>query len=177
MLNSPEVTLASSVRGIHHVLPQPLLTWSGHVASWIEQRELPVHVVRYEDLLADTGAAFEAVLRFAGLEPEAQRLARAVEHTRFDRLRAQEERSGFQEKPPTARFFFRAGRAGAWREALSHEQVRTLVDAHAPLMERFGYLREAEAFLAGGDGAGSGLATGARKGPAHAPSNADDGAR
>ena len=165
-LNRPEVTLASSVRGIHYALPQPLLTWSGHVASWIEQRELPVQVVRYEDLLADTGAAFGAVLRFAGLEPEAARLARAVEHARFDRLRAQEERSGFREKPPTARFFFRSGRAGAWRESLSREQVRTLVDAHAPLMERFGYLREAEAFLSDGDGAGSGLATGAHEGPA-----------
>ena len=135
------------------------------MASWIEQRELPVHVVRYEDLLADTGAAFEAVLRFAGLEPEPERLARAVEHARFDRLHAQEERSGFREKPQTARFFFRAGRAGTWRESLSHEQVRTLVDAHAPLMERFGYLRKAKAFQAGGDVAGSGLATGAREGP------------
>ena len=82
------------------------------MASWIEQRELPVHVVRYEDLLVDTGAAFEAVLRFAGLEPEPERLARAVEHARFDGLRAQEERSGFREMPPTARFFFRAGRPG-----------------------------------------------------------------
>jgi hypothetical protein len=147
-LNRPEATLSQPVGGIHEVLPQRLLTWSGHVASWVEQRELPVHVVRYEDLLADTGAAFEGVLRFAGLEPEPGRLARAVAHARFDRLRAQEERSGFHEKPPTARFFFRAGRAGAWREALSHEQVRALVDAHASLMERFGYLREAEAFLA-----------------------------
>ena len=34
------------------------------------------------------------------------------------------------------------------------------------LMERFGYLREAEAFLAGGDGAASGLATSACEGPA-----------
>ena len=164
-LNRPEAALSQPVGGIHDVLPQRLLTWSDHVASWIEQRELPVHAVRYEDLLADTGAAFEAVLCFAGIEPEAGRLARAVEHARFDRLRAQEERSGFYEKPPTARFFFRAGRAGSWRAALSREQVRTLVDAHAPLMERFGYLREAEAFLAGGDGAGSGLATGAREGP------------
>ena len=148
-LNRPAAALSQPVGGIHEVLPQRLLTWSGHVASWIEQRELPVHIVRYEDLLADTGGAFEAVLRFAGLEPEPRRLARAVEHARFDRLRAQEERSGFHEKPSTARFFFRAGRAGAWREALSQEQVRTLVDAHAPLMERFGYLREAEAFLRG----------------------------
>ena len=105
-----------------------------------------MHVVRYEDLLASPEAAFEGILRFAGFDPEAGRVARAVEHARFDRLRGQEERSGFAEKPPTARFFFRAGRAGSWRDALSRAQVQTLAHAHAPLMERFGYLRDAEAF-------------------------------
>lgn len=146
-LNRPEASLSSPRRGIHERLPQRLLTWSGHVASWIDQRELPVHTVRYEDLLADAADAFGAVLRFAGFEVESERVARAVEHARFGELRGQEEHSGFPDKPRTARFFFRAGRAGAWRDALSREQVRAITDAHAPLMERFGYLEEAEAFL------------------------------
>jgi hypothetical protein len=51
-----------------------------------------------------------------------------------------------------AGFFFRAGRAGAWREALSRGQVHAVVNAHARLMERFGYLCEAEAFLRDGGG-------------------------
>ena len=135
-LGRPDAALSSSVRAIREFLPQRL-----------DQEELPVHVVRYEDLLAEHETSFEAVLRFAGLEVHAGRVARAVEHARFDRLRAQEERSGFAEKPPTARVFFRVGRPGQWREALSREQVRTLTTAHAPLMERFGYLRDAEAFL------------------------------
>ena len=148
-LNRPEAALSSLGLGIHEMLPQRLSTWTGHAASWLDQPELPVHVVRYEDLLVDPAAAFEAVLRFAGLEPERGRVARSVEHARFDGLRAQEERSGFPEKPRTARFFFRAGRAGSWRDVLSQEQVRVLVDAHGPTMERFGYLHEAEAFLRG----------------------------
>ena len=148
-LNLPEATLSPPGRGIDGVLPQRLSTWSGHVASWLDQRELRVHALRYEDLLANPEGTFGAVLRFAGFEPEAGRLARAVEHAGFDRTRAQEERSGFAVKPSTARYFFRSGRAGSWREALSQAQVRALTGAHAPLMERFGYLREAEAFLAG----------------------------
>ena len=152
-LNRPEAALSSPARSIHDVLPQPLLTWSSHVASWLDQREIPVHTVRYEDLHGSPEAAFAAVLRFAGIEPGAGRVARAVGQARFDRLRAQEERSGFHDKPATARFFFQAGRAGAWREALAPEQVRTLVDTHAPLMERFGYLSEAQAFLAEQDAA------------------------
>ena len=160
-LNHPEAALSSPRRGFHEMLPQRLSTWSGHVASWLEQAELPVCVVRYEDLLADPAAALEAVVRFAGYEPERGRLARAVEHARFDRLRAQEERSGFPEKPRTAHFFFRVGLAGSWRDVLSQEQVRVLTDAHAPLMERFDYLREAEAFLRG-DGEESHVAPGVK---------------
>ena len=144
-----EATLSSHRRGVHFTLPQRLLTWSSHVESWLEQGELAVHAARYEDLLADPEAVFSGILRFIGPEPDSGRVAQAVEHSRFDRLRAQEERFGFEEKPSTCGSFFRAGRAGSWRDALSRKQVRALVDAHAGVMERFGYLREAEAFLAG----------------------------
>lgn len=146
----PDAALSRRAGGIWDTFPQSLLSWSGHAASWLDQTELPVHAVRYEDLLADTAAAFGPVLRFAGIEPEAERLSRAVDRARLARLRAQERRSGFWEKPPTARAFFRSGRAGAWRGALSRDQVRALIDAHGPVMERFGYLDGAEAFLADG---------------------------
>ena len=129
-------------------LREPLTTWSGHVTSWLDQDALPLHVARYEDLLADPHAGFGRIVRFAGLEWDGARLARAIDHSAFPRLAAQEAESGFHEKQPTAPSFFRAGVAGSWRTALSTRQVRALVDAHGPVMERLGYLREAEAFLA-----------------------------
>lgn len=147
---SPDAALSQPAGGIHHVLPQTLLSWSGHVASWLDQGELPVHVLRYEDLLEKPEGAFEAVLRFAGIEADAGRISRAVERARFERLRDQEKRSGFVERPPTARAFFRSGQAGKWRGELSRDQVQALIDAHGPMMERLGYLDEAEAFLADG---------------------------
>ena len=161
-MNDPAAAEAGVVGGIHALLPQPLLTWSGHVSSWLDQKELPMHVVRYEDLLADPMAAFGAVVRFAGLDREngmhagepgrpapSARLGRAVDRAAFSRLRAQEEGCGFSEKQPTAPSFFRAGAAGSWRDALDPRQVRALVDAHGPMMARLGYLREAEGFLRG----------------------------
>ena len=167
-MNDPAAAEAEVTGGIHTQVPQPLLTWSGHVSSWLDQEELSIHVARYEDLLADPTAAFGAIVRFAGLDrgdgtpagehgssslPErsstSARLARAVDHAAFSRLRAQEEASGFFEKQPTAPSFFRAGVAGSWRNVLDSRQVRALVDAHGPVMARLGYLHEAEAFLAG----------------------------
>ena len=160
-MNEPAAAEAEVAGGIFTLLPQLLTTWSGHVASWLDQEELPVHVARYEDLLADPMAGFGAILRFAGLDREGthpeepgrpsatERLARAIGQAAFSRLRPQEEDAGFSEKQPTAPSFFRAGVAGSWRTALAPRQVQALVDAHGPVMARLGYLREAEAFLAG----------------------------
>ena len=67
----------------------------------------------------------------------------------FSRLRAQEAESGFAEKSPAAPTFFRAGIAGSWRTVLTPVQVRAVVDAHGEVMERFGYPKEARAFLRG----------------------------
>ena len=152
-MNDSAAGAEKAVRGISGWLPIPLLTWSGHVSSWLDQGELPVHVTRYEDMLANPRAAFGAIVRFAGLDWDAARLGEAIGHAAFPRLRAQEEESGFDEKQPTAPSFFRAGVAGSWRTALRPRQVRALVGAHGPVMERFGYLQDAEAFLAGDGGA------------------------
>ncbi len=160
-MNDPTAELEGARRRLSTWLPIPLLMWSGHVSSWLDQGELPVHVTRYEDLLANPRVAFGAIVRFAGLDWDAARLARAIDHAAFPRLRAQAEKTRFQEKQPTSPSFFRAGVAGSWRTALCPRQVRALVDAHGPVMGRFGYLRDAEAFLAGdGGGAEAGPAAG-----------------
>ena len=146
-VNRSGIASARCRRRFHDDFAISTLSWSRNVSSWVEA-DLPVHVVRYEDLLADPVDAFGAVVRFAGLAWDRSRVARAVDHARFDRLRAQEEREEFGGRQATAPSFFRSGRAGDWRSALSPRQVRALVEAHGPVMKRFGYLKEAEAFLA-----------------------------
>lgn len=121
-------------------LPQRLLSWSGHVSSWCDQTRLPVCIVRYEDLLEDTCAALERIVSAAGLDVDAGRLSRAVEWSRFDDLQKQEIQRGFIGKPARAERFFRAGRAGDWRTALSSEQVAALIGGHGPMMKQLGYL-------------------------------------
>ena len=133
--------------GAFQRLPEPLTTWSGHVSSWTEQTAIPVHVSRYEDLLARPRAGFAAIVRFVGLGEDPARLRQAVERSSFARLQAQEAEFGVVEKQPTAQSFFRAGVAGSWRTALTREQARALVDAHGEAMAKFGYLDEALAFL------------------------------
>jgi len=141
-LNDPAGALAAKHRGVQ--LPQRMGTWSEHLTSWVDQTDLPVHVVRYEDLLADTAGEFAAVLRFAGYEPDADRLRHAVDASSMSNLQAQEEAASFRERPRrnTGRFF-RRGVAGGWRDELAPELVRLVEDAHRDVMLRFGYLEPA----------------------------------
>ena len=124
-------------------LRQRLLDWSGHVASWLDQPDIPVHLVRYEDLHGDPVAAFSAAMAFAGRTSALDVIARAVEYSRFERLQAQERDQGFVEwraRNNASALFFRRGQSQAWRSELSAEQIRRIESVHGPMMGRLGYL-------------------------------------
>jgi hypothetical protein len=115
-------------------------SWSQNVASWIGLTARPVHVMRYEDLFANPERTFMALARFLRLTPPDDQLKSAVAKSSFVELSEQETEHGFNEKPPTAKRFFREGRAGQWRQILTQKQARDICVAHAPMMQRFGYL-------------------------------------
>lgn len=121
-------------------LRQKLLSWSNHVRSWADAPGVRVHVVRYEDMKLRSEETFGAAARFAGLPDDPTRLKKAIEFSRFEELRAQEEKTGFAEKMARAKSFFRKGEIGSWREALTPQQVAQVVADHGDVMRRFGYL-------------------------------------
>jgi len=122
-------------------LRQFMGTWSRHVESWIDQVEIPVLAIRYEDMLIDAGRELRRVIAFARprIAIDAARIEHAVAHARFENLQAAEDVRRFHEAPPQAERFFRKGRAGDWRDHLSPAQVMQLVGANRKMMERFGY--------------------------------------
>lgn len=135
-----DATLSPPGRGIGAQLPQLLLSWSGHVESWLDAPiARPRLVLRYEDMLADPQAALRSAARHLGWADDPEGVHRAVEETRFDRLRAQEQARGFRDKPRGAASFFRSGVAGAWRDFLAADQARRIEAAHGRVMERLGY--------------------------------------
>lgn len=123
-------------------MPEIYDTWSSHVASWTARKNDALLVVRYEDLLSRPLEAFGAIARLVGAGGDQENLERAIRHSSFNVLRDQEARRGFREKPANAEAFFRVGKAGQWREALTPDQVRRIVSAHGDQMGRFGYLPE-----------------------------------
>ena len=126
-------------------LRQRLLDWSGHVASWLDQADIPVHLVRYEDMQADPLPSFMAAMAFAGRAVSPADAARAVDFASFDRLQAQELQHGFTEwRPRGSGLFFRRGESQAWRRELTADQVQRIESAHGPMMKRLGYPSFAE---------------------------------
>ncbi|MGF1609594.1 MAG: sulfotransferase domain-containing protein [Kiloniellales bacterium] len=123
-------------------LPQYLGSWSRHVTSWLDAPGLTLHCLRYEDVVANDLEAFAGVVRFLRLPEDPARLERAAGFSRFEELAGQEQGSGFIEARREGLRFFREGRVGSWREALSEAQVAQIVAAHRPVMARLGYLSE-----------------------------------
>lgn len=113
-------------------------TWSQHVRSWLDDAGMPVHRVRYEDLIADAATELARVAGFLGMPAGAAGEAAAA--VRFEALRGQEDERGFRELMNRETRFFRQGRAGAWRSVLSAAQAGRLEEDHGEVMTRLGYL-------------------------------------
>ena len=152
-LNDPAARFAGGSRGQNLQLRQRLLNWSGHTASWLDQGDLPVRLVRYEDLAAAPVETFAAALAFVGYVPSRADVSKAVQFASFERLRDQERTHGFTEWRNRAGggLFFRKGESHGWRRELTPEQVRRIEAAHAPMMARLGYPIGAEVAAATGE--------------------------
>jgi hypothetical protein len=133
----PNAAGAATEQTVH----ERFASWSIHVHYWTRNPNPRLLVIRYEDMLAKPRHVFGDVIRFLGQDPPATRLDRAIGFSRFAVLSQQERLQGFAERPRAAVApFFRAGRAGQWREALTARQTDRIVADHQAMMTRFGYL-------------------------------------
>jgi hypothetical protein len=124
----------------HSQVRQRVLSWSAHVASWVDAPGLQVEVVRYEDMWSYPEQTFTRVAEFLGLPSDPVRVGRAIAFSQFSELRQQEEESGFAERSRHTTRFFRRGEAGGWRDTLAPEQMKQIITDHRAMMRRFGYL-------------------------------------
>jgi aryl sulfotransferase len=135
-------TIARSVRKLNAQLRQPLGSWSEHVTSWLDYAAMPVLLVRYEDMLADSAAELTRVVDFLGLSEKfsPETMAKVAEAHTFSTLRAQEQERGFRGNLPETQQFFRQGRSGEGKERLASAQIRQIEAQHGAIMARLGYL-------------------------------------
>lgn len=141
-MNQDDFSFVGRDDRVFNQLKQRLLTWSGHVTSWIDEAGLNTLIVRFEDLKADTAGTFGRMVRHAGLEYDEARVEKAVDFASIARLQEQEAEHGFGEKPFGMKSFFRRGKVGGWREELGEELAAQVIADHGDVMRRLGYLDE-----------------------------------
>ena len=134
-LNRPDSVLERTNRQIR----QRLQGWSGHVQSWLDQSDMPVHLIRYEDLHRDGVGVLRGALDFIGADYDPDAVPRAVRHANFSELQRQERERGFRERPKGLETFFRRGEIGGWRQHLAERQAAAIETTHAAMMARLGY--------------------------------------
>ncbi len=121
---------------------QKLLTWSEHVNSWTSQRDIKIHIIRYEDMLREPYKTFKGVVDFLGLSDKQDRLQKAIEFSDFKIVKQQELDSGFKERPFYTEAFFREGKVSSWKKYLTDEHVKKIIANHRDVMVKFGYLTD-----------------------------------
>lgn len=143
-LASQDSAIGGSSGRLEAHLRQSLSSWSGHVRSWVDEASLNAVVIRYEDLHSSPQATFAKAARLLDADADPSRIARAIAFSSFDQCSRQERANGFVEKPSHLKPspFFRKGKVGSWRDALSAHQVNRIIEDHHEVMRRFGYLTE-----------------------------------
>ncbi len=139
-MNNVEHGFAGKSGRQHNQLRQILLDWSGHVRSWVDDSNVNLHLVRYEDMKDNPIDTFYRAVEFAGIKTSVQAVETALEKSSFSELKRQEEERGFREKAPDCTSFFNRGQTGYWRQILSRKQADALITEHKDTMIRFGYL-------------------------------------
>lgn len=137
LILNKEASLAGQKSG---QLRQISLSWQGHYFSWSKQQQIPVYVVRYEDMKRTPMEAFGGVIRFLGLECNEERLYRAIINSDFKLLQQMEKEGGFKEKTQKCESFFWKGTIGNYKKYLSEEQIQSIINANFEAMLELGYI-------------------------------------
>lgn len=140
-LNNPNRILGLNKKHYMSQVHQMIGDWSHHVASWTKQQDVPVMLIRYEDLHCNPVLILKKVAEWLGVEASQAALEQAVKHAEFSELQRQEKKFGFINRPVrSTQPYFRSGKVGGWKEVLTLQQQRLIEEKHHDMMIRYGYL-------------------------------------
>ena len=147
ILNNDKSKLCEKKDKLNLQTQQILTSWSNHVSSWIDDSKLPVHIIRYEDMLDHPLKSFKSAADFLNLKYEEWEIIDAINNSSFDTLKEMETSDGFKERGIHSEAFFRKGESNEWESELLETQINEIVKHHKKIMKRFGYLKKSEAML------------------------------
>jgi hypothetical protein len=134
------IKVASKRTNCPNQLEQNLLSWKEHVNSWMNNKEIPVLILRYEDMKENTLATFKKAVQFLKWDYSDADIQKAIELSSFKNLKNQELEKGFNERQPKQKIFFRKGQIGDWKNYLTEQQAQDIITFNHDVMKEFAYL-------------------------------------
>lgn len=125
-------------------LPQKITTWKEHVISWQSNQDIPILILRFEDMKNKPLETFKKAIQFLNWEYSDQEIEAAIEKSKFKNLKNQEQKKDFIEKQKGQSSFFRKGIVGDWKNHLTGQQIENILSYNASMMEKLGYSIEKE---------------------------------
>jgi hypothetical protein len=109
---------------------QFISSWDTNFESWKIQKQIPIKIIRYEDLLNETYAIFNDVINFIHKTTNSEekifknKIKNAVSSSSFSKLQEKEKKEGFSEAPKSKLLnskipFFNLGPKNNWKKILS----------------------------------------------------------
>ena len=129
---------------------QFISSWTNNYKSWKIQKDLPVKIVRYEDLLEKTFSETKEIIEFinktANLKQKINigKLKNSVNSTSFEKLKKNEKKNGFSEaifskKKNQMIPFFNLGPENNWKKILEKNFAHKLTEVFKEDLNEFGY--------------------------------------
>jgi len=118
--------------------PRTIGTWDEHFNSWHEQKSIPTHFVRYEDLKLNTHQTFKEMLTFMGMEYSDEEITDAIRQTDFNLLKNMEEEKGFRESLIPKVPFFHTGKINQGELTLTPAQIEKINAINKKAIEMYG---------------------------------------
>jgi len=119
--------------------------WSSHLNYWFASPSASsgrMHVVKFEDLRADTQGSLRKILNFLDVELSNDRIRTTVHNNSVGEMRTKEERAPrevFSKGVKQDIRFVNTGTTLGWKESLTELQVAKLEKQFGELMTRLGY--------------------------------------
>jgi aryl sulfotransferase len=136
-MNNASYGLCLGEKRLFNQLPQKMLSWSGHVRSWVIESGLKVHLLKYEDMIDNPFTAFSESLKFLNIEYKKEKLEAAILNSDFKTLKKQEMAAGFNEKPINATTFFRKGGKFDWVNHIKKDRAETFLKENENIYRMF----------------------------------------
>ncbi|MCP4176661.1 MAG: sulfotransferase domain-containing protein [bacterium] len=131
--------LCSGSYTLPNQLHQRMGSWNEHVKSWKNAHDINVHFMRYEDMKSDPMGTFFKTVEFIGMKVSKEKVKKALELSSMKKLKKYENSYGFNEKPANAKNFFREGKTGNWRDLLTADHIKAIIDTNGEMMKEFNY--------------------------------------